>query len=165
MKVIIHDLPQEEFDKLGFSPEEYKIVDAGRKAAYCQGCFGCWLKTPGKCVYKDSLEYMGARLATSEELTVISRCTYGGYSAGVKRVFDRSIAVSQPLFTYRAWRTHHVPRYQNRPRFCVYFYGAASDYEKEIARELVQSNAVNLNCSSGKCVFIESAGQLKEVLA
>ena len=28
------------------------------KVNYCIGCFGCWLKTPGKCITKDSFDYM-----------------------------------------------------------------------------------------------------------
>ena len=165
LKTIIHDLSDEEFEKLGFSPEEYMIIPAREKAAFCQGCFGCWMKTPGKCVYKDRLQYIGTVTANSEKLIIISRCCYGGYSPEIKRVFDRAISESLPFFTYRAWRIHHPSRYKNRPALSVYLYGDISDYEKEVAARLVRANAVNMNCRAYEHFFAESAEKLAEVTA
>lgn len=48
--ILIHDLPS--LDNWRF-PENWLVVDAKAKAAPCQGCFGCWMKTPGTCVLKD----------------------------------------------------------------------------------------------------------------
>lgn len=165
LKTVIHDLPEEEFAKLGFSETEYTVIPAKEKAAFCQGCFGCWMKTPGKCVYKDRLQYIGTITANSEEIIVISRCCYGGYSPEVKRVFDRAVSESLPFFTYRAWRIHHPSRYKNKPSLSVYLYGDISDYEKEVAAKLVRANAVNMNCRASKHFFAEDLSKLSEVLA
>lgn len=165
LKTIIHDLSDEAFKALRISAEDYLIVSAWEKALFCQGCFGCWLKTPGKCVCKDRLQYIGTVLANSETIVVISRCSYGGYSPEVKRVFDRAIAESLPFFTYRAWKIHHPSRYKNRPSLSVYFYGDISEEEKKIAGDLVHANSINMNCRDCKSAFVANANELREVLA
>ena len=68
--ILIHDLPGPEGWLL---PEDWLVVDAKAKAAPCQGCFGCWLKTPGTCVLKDGLQHLGAAIAHGRELILASR--------------------------------------------------------------------------------------------
>ena len=69
----------------------YIISDTGT-IRHCVGCFGCWIKTPGKCVLKDGYDNLGELLSKSEKLTIISRCFYGCYSPFVKNVLDSSIS-------------------------------------------------------------------------
>lgn len=72
MKLVIHDLNRQMAEALGIfrlNEEEYMVVDStGSKNNYCIGCFGCWLKTPGRCVIKDDFQTMGERLAASDEI-------------------------------------------------------------------------------------------------
>ena len=161
-KLLIHDLTPEELKSLAIDTEGYRLIDANEKAAPCQGCFGCWLKTPGKCVYGDRLQDAGALLPQSEEIAVISSNYYGGYSPGVKRVFDRSIAGSLPLFVYRSGKVHHPRRYKVKPILRVYFYGDITETEKQIAAKLVQANAVNMDSRDVKCFFSETLSAIKE---
>lgn len=161
MKLIIHDLSTREIERLNISLEAYQIISTDIKATYCQGCFGCWLKVPGKCVYKDKLQYIGALLAQSEEVIIISRNCYGGYSYGIKKILDRSIAGNTPIFTYRRRKIHHACRYKNRPNLTVYLYGDMSALEKQIATELVQANGVNMGCQNIKSFFLEDISELR----
>ncbi len=102
MNILIHDLSNEKFQSL--FPETYKdvyiISDTG-KIRPCIGCFGCWIKTPGKCVLKDGYDNMGELLSKTENVTIISRCFYGCYSPFVKNVLDRSIPWLLPFFKKR----------------------------------------------------------------
>lgn len=164
IKIIIHDLSVEELEQIDFPPEKYMSISAEEKAVYCQGCFGCWLKSPGKCVYKDRFQYIGAVMAQSEEITVISRNCYGGYSHGIKQIFDRSIGGNLPFFTYRGGKIHHLNRYKNKPSFTVYMYGTMSAFEREIANELVQANGMNMGYQNIRTFFVEDVLQLKGVL-
>lgn len=161
-RIIIHDLIDDELLQLIPATEKCLMIGANTKAANCMGCFGCWLKTPGKCVFKDALQYIGAAMAQGKEIIVVSRNCYGGYSPGIKKVLDRSIASNLPFFTYRGGKIHHSCRYKIRPDFTVYFYGEMSDFEKQIASELVQANANNMGWRNVKLYFAEELTQLKE---
>lgn len=164
LRIVIHDLSQDNLEQIDFPREKYLLISAEEKAGHCQGCFGCWLKSPGKCVYQDRLQYIGAVMAQSKEITVISQNCYGGYSHGIKQIIDRSIGVSLPLFTYRGGKIHHLNRYHNRPNFTVYMYGEMSDFEKQIASELVQANGINMGYQNIRCFFAETSSQLQGVL-
>ena len=89
MNILIHDFSEKRFQEL--FPETnnnvYIISDTGT-IRHCVGCFGCWIKTPGKCVLKDGYDNLGELLSKSEKLTIISRCFYGCYSPFVKNVLD-----------------------------------------------------------------------------
>lgn len=159
--ILIHDIPSLDNWKI---PENWLVVDARGKAAPCQGCFGCWLKTPGACVLKDSLQHIGAAIAHSRELILVSRCCYGGLSPEVKRALDRSISQSLPFFTYRGGKLHHILRYHRAPALTVCFYGSMTDFERETAGRMARANQVNMGCSSLRLLFAEGPENVKEVL-
>lgn len=159
--ILIHDLPG--LDGWLF-PEDWLAVDAKAKAAPCQGCFGCWLKTPGTCVLKDNLQNIGAAIAHSRELILASRCRYGGFSPEVKRALDRSISQSLPFFTYRGGKLHHILRYHSAPALTVCFYGPMTDFERETAQRMAQANRVNLGAPTLRLLLAEGPEQVKEVL-
>lgn len=166
MNILIHDLSNEQFQSL--FPEEnnetYIISDNGT-IQHCIGCFGCWIKTPGKCVLKDGYDNMGELLSKCEKLTIISRCFYGCYSPFVKNVLDRSISWFLPFFKIRNNETHHQSRYQNNMQFAVHFYGEnITTEERETAKKLVKANCTNFNVKNYEISFSNSLDELyKEV--
>lgn len=124
MNILIHDLNNEQLQAL--DPEgdgSLSIISDTGAIRHCIGCFGCWLKTPGKCVLKDGYEKMGELLSKAERVTIISKCFYGCYSPFVKNVLDRSIPWLLPFFITRNDETHHKRRYRNNMQLSVYFYG------------------------------------------
>ena len=101
MKIIVHDLNEQDFSSLGITGDDIEVINADASYAPCVGCFHCWLKTPGFCKINDGLKNIGVLLGNSEEMVIISQNCYGGYSEPVKKVIDRSISTSLPFFTYR----------------------------------------------------------------
>ena len=87
------------------------------------GCFGCWCKTPGKCVIPDGYGDFGKRLGACGEYLILSRVVYGGFSPFVKNVLDRNIGYILPFFELRKGEMHHKPRYPDRFRLRVFGYG------------------------------------------
>lgn len=169
MQILIHDLETGFFNTLlSKAKEKFKVITNTGKIKHCIGCFGCWVKTPGQCVIKDGYENIGALLAKADRVTVISKCVYGGYSAFVKNVLDRSISFLLPFFEFKRKETHHKPRYDKSFDLRVLFYGEEiSEQEQDTARALVAANALNLHSLSHTVSFFKSPDQIgeKEVLA
>ena len=154
MNLIIHDLSKEQWEALAFPlKEETKIIDNSGK-----------IKMPGRCVIPDEYLRMGELAAKAEELTIISKCSFGSYSSFVKNVLDRSISYVLPFFEIREGEMHHRKRYDNQFLMRVIFYGSdITEEEKETAKELVKANAVNLHGKVKEVLFVESAEKIGEV--
>lgn len=163
MNLIVHDLSQEEWNALRLSFEkDTKTIDRQGEIKKCIGCFGCWVKTPGQCVIKDDYQRMGEFLAQTEELILVSRCSFGGFSSFVKNVLDRSISYILPFFEMRNGEMRHKSRYMNKLKIKAVFYGDdITEAEKETARALVKANAINLNGEVKEVVFVENKEMLK----
>ncbi|NLL80402.1 MAG: flavodoxin family protein [Clostridiales bacterium] len=166
MNLIIHDLEPNEWETLGQTVQKNtKIIDKQGDIRKCIGCFGCWVKTPGQCVIADDYQKMGELLAQTDKLTIISRCCFGSYSSFVKNVMDRSISYILPYFEIRKGEMHHKARYRNRINIEVVFYGTGiTENEKATASKLVEANALNLNASVHRVLFVKEIGEIKEVL-
>ncbi len=166
MNILIHDFSDKRYQEL--FPETnnnvYIISDTGT-IRHCVGCFGCWIKTPGKCVLKDGYDNLGELLSKSEKLTIISRCFYGCYSPFVKNVLDRSISYLLPFFKIMNNETHHKRRYQNNIQLEVHFYGEnITIEERKTAKKLVKANCTNFSVKNYKISFSNSLDELcKEV--
>lgn len=159
-QLILHDLT--DTSNITFPPNA-KVIDCNGIDKYCIGCFGCWIKTPGMCVIKDNYQLLGAYAGQCEELVLISRCVYGGFSVPVKACMDRFIGYMLPFFTIRTDRQmHHQERYHNTFDLHVYFYGEdISAAEKQTAEKLVERNSLNINASKYTVDFYQSIPELR----
>ncbi len=165
-KLIIHDLDEQEYNSYvqGYDSDTIVISDNGT-IHNCIGCFGCWLKTPGRCVLKDGYQNMGELLSKCEELIIISKCIYGSYSPFIRNVFDRCIPYLLPYFTNKNGRTRHKKRYKNKFILTVHFYGDdITNKEQETAKALVEANGINFYSSRNKVCFYNNPQSLKGVL-
>lgn len=161
MKIVIQDLNENDFLKIkALFSDEYKIVNACDKALFCQGCFGCWFRNPGCCRYKDTLKDIGSQLSSAEQIIIISRNCYGGYSPEVKRIVDRSLSQNLPWFVYRSHRIHHPCRTKNISSLRVFFYGDISAREKTISEELIHANCINRGIEDYKITFVSSPDKI-----
>lgn len=162
MTTVIHDLSEAEWKELADSFADAVVISDNGTIKKCIGCFGCWIKTPGRCVIADAYQNMGEILGKTEQLVIISRLRFGSYSSFVKNVIDRSISYILPFFEIRNGEMHHRPRYQNCMEITALFYGEdATKPERETVRRLVEANSVNLNGSVKKVVFVENQACLK----
>lgn len=106
MRLIVHDLGEQDFNTWlgGFSRDTDEIIGEQETIRHCVGCFGCWVRTPGTCVLKDSYKHIGERLAACEEYVFISRNVYGGYSPFVSNVLNRTLPYVLPYFLTKTER-------------------------------------------------------------
>jgi len=165
MKVLIHDLNEQNLSFPAEIEKDFVMVNANGAFAYCTGCFKCWLKTPGTCVINDRIKNIGALLGNSDETIIISRNNYGGYSEQVKRILDRSISGNMPFFTYRSWKMRHIKRYKfDRKRLVVILYGNFLESEIKTAELIVEANRSNMGFEEVKLHITEQADQTGRIL-
>ena len=166
MKLLIHDLEMEEFQQMFSNPLNDTIVISDDKTIHnCIGCFGCWIKTPAACVVRDKYGDMGEHLSKCEELIIISKCLYGGFSPFAKNVLDRSIPYLHPYFIIKNREMHHKRRYKNKLNMRVCFYGdEITDKEKQTGEKLVRANAINLHANVHDVSFVKNIMEVEEAL-
>ena len=162
MNLVIHDLSEKEWNKICADYEGWKVVSDNGPISPCIGCFCCWRKTPGECVIKDGYENMGALIHYADEVVVISRYTYGGFSAFVKNVFDRCIGYVLPQFEVIKGETHHKRRYDEDKAFTFIFYGHELNMEqKESARQYVEAVCANIRGHIEELEFWECGEEIE----
>ena len=98
-------------------PQDAAAVDlSALRIANCVGCFGCWTKTPGRCVIRDDAARVYPLIARSEQVLYVSRVKYGSYAPVMKTMLERAIPVQQAFLRIHNGETHHVHRKRQPPR-------------------------------------------------
>ena len=162
MNLVIHDLSEKEWNEISADYEGWKVISDNGEIRPCIGCFCCWRMTPGECVIKDGYDNMGALIHHADEVVVISRYTYGGFSAFVKNAFDRCIGYVLPQFEVIKGETHHKRRYDEDKAFTFIFYGHDLSMEqKESARQYVEAVCANIRGHVEELEFWERGEELE----
>ena len=131
----------------------------------CMGCFGCWIKTPGRCVINDRCSNIPSYIAKCDEMILISPVLFGCYSESIKAVIDRSIPYVLPYFRVVGGEMHHKMRYKHSFKLTVCFYGECDSEERQIAESLVCANVMNFGAKSCEVKFFGGIEELRsEVL-
>lgn len=152
--LVIHDLAPAEWDKISSEYSGWNEVTDNGSMHPCIGCFSCWNRTPGRCAIRDGYENMGSLIHQAEEVVVISRYTYGGFSGSVKGVFDRCLGYVLPQFEITKGETHHKKRFDENKPFTFIFYGPVlTEDEKESARRYVQAVCTNIRGHVNDVIF------------
>ena len=76
----------------------------------CIGCFGCWIKTPGKCIQKDDMEMLLPKLREANISVFATPVYVDGVSGPMKNLMDRIIPLGLPFFELRDGHCRHPPR-------------------------------------------------------
>lgn len=117
------------------------------RIAACMGCFGCWLRTPGKCVVKDAASELPQRILQSDVLFLLTPVIFGMYSPELKKAMDRyACPLLLPFFTKINGEVHHAQRYEKRPTIVAIGVLPEPDEESEnVFTTLVMRNGLNLS--------------------
>ena len=113
---------------------------------------------------KDKLRQVCRLIGRADELVIVTKNLYGGYSAAVKNVLDRSIGTSTPLSTYRGRQMHHTLRYGKHDLWKVVVYGEVSEKEKATFRYMAERNAVNDGFERSEVFFLRDLAELEAAL-
>ncbi|MDR1677590.1 MAG: hypothetical protein LBS44_04275 [Deltaproteobacteria bacterium] len=171
--LILHDLEQPESQSILPEPTpDLTVFAALPKVKNCQGCFNCWVKTPGRCIIKDRGSDFAHLIATHDRLTLVSRLVFGGLSPAIKAIIDRSIGYILPFFEYRDGQMFHRKRYPKSPEFRYFYYGLSSgqglnknlEAQMETAKKLAKAHQRNFTCPRFSVEYFSSPEALKEAL-
>ena len=82
------------------------------KIRHCRGCFGCWLKTPGQCIYKDDSHAICREVINSDFVLFAAPLVMGFPSAVLKITMDKLIPLLLPYIELVDNKEcHHKKRY------------------------------------------------------
>lgn len=117
-----------------------------KNIAPCIGCFGCWLKKPGRCLIEDDSQEIIKKIVNSDILMFLTPVTFGGYSSDLKKLLDRCICVISPFFTKINGEMHHKKRYDKYPSILgIGFMDKTDDEQSENFKKLIYRNSLNLH--------------------
>ena len=152
MNLLMSDIP---LPFLQMEGKENRYVDlSALRIANCVGCFGCWVKTPGRCVIRDDAVKVYPLIARSERLIYVTKVELGSYGTVMKTMLERSIPVQQAFIRLLDGETHHVQRKVAPKTAVIIGYGDISPKEQEIFRALVERNAKNMSFKSYRIIFV-----------
>lgn len=141
---------------LSENDETFDFIDlSSLKISNCIGCFGCWTKTPGKCVIRDDAIKVYPRIAASEKLIYITKVQYGSYDTVMKTMLERAIPIQQAFIRLHHGETHHVQRSVAMKEAVIIGYGATGEEEKAIFKELIERNAHNMSFKTFRILFAQ----------
>lgn len=142
-----------------------KYVDlSSLNIANCIGCFGCWVKTPGKCVIRDDATAVYPLIAASSTLVYVSRVRYGCYDTRLKTMLERAIPIQKAFIRLYNGETHHVQRNVEPKDALIIAYGCNSEAEQDLFRRLVARNAYNMMFKSWNVIFTGTADEAARIV-
>lgn len=128
------------------------------KINYCTGCYTCWLKTPGICVFKDDGPRILEEYINSDLVLFASPVIMGFVSALLKSVQERLLPLVHPFLCVNDDRMQHVPRYDKYPALALLL-DKPGKYEAEIIDKVFKSSR------SRKFLFTETTDHRPEEVA
>jgi len=161
---LVHGAVVEALAADGWDVDDWHLRD--ETIAWCVGCFGCWVKTPGVCVQPDAGRRVAERMACSDLLVYLTPVTFGGYSAELKKALDHLIPVLLPDLKKTGDDTRHPLRYERARDLLVV--GTVPAGEKDGAeahtfRRLVARNALNVRPRRWAAGVVEDGAAEPEV--
>lgn len=145
----------------GWAVDDWTLRD--ERIAWCAGCFGCWVRTPGVCVHKDAGRDVAARAARADLLVYLTPVTFGGYSSELKKALDHIIPLKLPDLKKTGVDTRHPQRYAQVHDLVVVGEvpaGERGEREALTFRRLVERNRLNLRpARSATGVLRQGAGE------
>jgi hypothetical protein len=113
--------------------------------AYCTGCFGCWVKTPGECIARDEAREVWRAAINSDFVLFASPLLMGFPSALLKKVNDKLLPTLHPYFVIDHGEVHHRGRYDRYPELGLLLEKSqdTDDEDLAIVSEIYSRIAIN----------------------
>ncbi len=146
MKVIVRDLQEKSWQELGMKLLEKDIV----------------ISETGGCAGRD----IEGLIASCDQLVLISRCVYGGFSPFVQGVLEKCKRRFGPYLEMRHGQTHYEVKSENRNVFgmvCCFYGDNITPREEQSARIQSVSDGISLQARGVKIVFYDTIDKLRQL--
>lgn len=127
---------------------ELDIIDLSTSCIHgCMGCWTCWVKTPGKCIFHDDMENIYSKIVKSDMLIFASPLIDGFVSAQLKTAMDRLIPLFSPYIRIYKKECHHKKRYPHYPKIGVLLQSEEGTDKEDliILRQIFDRVAINMH--------------------
>jgi multimeric flavodoxin WrbA len=81
---------------------------------HCTGCYGCWVKTPGKCVIKDDMADLLEKVRQCDLLVLATPVYVYSMTSFMKAFMDRMLPLIEPHFVKEGDCYKHPSRYKRK---------------------------------------------------
>jgi multimeric flavodoxin WrbA len=124
---------------------------------YCQGCWTCWLKTPGRCAIHDDAEKIYTSFINSDFVIFASPLMAGFTSSSLKKITDRFVLMVHPYVLLIDGECHHRKRYDKYPDFGLILEREADtdDEDVEIINDIYERFSKNFHNHKKYLKFID----------
>lgn len=120
---------------ISYEQREYLLNLEAEPVKRCRGCWNCWIKTPGRCIYKD-LDAFYKQYLQADCAIYYAKVEKGFVSSRMKALFERLSPLYLPYIAIGKESTMHVPRYPHYPDVIFYYEG---EFETEGERSVFES--------------------------
>lgn len=136
-------------DSLAEKHECLRINLKEKEILKCTGCFGCWVKKPGECVFKDDSAGICESYILSDLVILASPVLKGFVSATLKSMQDKLIPLIHPDFEIHDGEVHHRARYGKYPKLSLLLHrdDDCDDEDIGIIRTIYERSAKTLKTS------------------
>ena len=167
MRMIVHDLEQSVWEKIGVTINEGdEVISDNGTIENCMECDRCWTDSQGICIKQDGYRCVGPFFSECSQLVLISRCVYGGFSPFIQNVIERCRTQLIPKLQMRHSQTHYALRSSNRNKYgliCCFYGDNITLKEEETARMLSIADGISLQAAGVKIMFFEGLEKLRGV--
>ncbi len=133
---------------------------------YCQGCWDCWVKTPGQCTLQDDHEQILSVQAKADLVIYVSPLILGYMSALLKCTLDRSIPLIHPYVGMYEGEMHHISRYNHISDIGLILFPEVDtrDEEIELCKQSFNRLALNFRSHVAFTQVVFDEGGLEDVI-
>lgn len=151
----------EEMHALDNEVRQIKLRDLNIR--YCTGCWGCWVKTPGECVFPDDSQEVCREYIHSDFVLMASPVKMGFTTALLKKTQDRIIGLLHPYLEFVENECHHHKRYDEYPKNGLLLEKSQNTDDEDIQIMKDMYSRFSLNFKTELVFFGLTAQDVKEV--
>jgi len=130
---------------------------------FCTGCWSCWLKTPGECIFKDDSQAICRDYLNADFVLFASPIIMGFTSALLKKAQDKMIPLVHPYIEFVQGECHHKKRYPHYPKVGLLLHKSENADEEDIQIITTIFQRFVLNLRSEYCFTTTTDQAVEEV--